>query len=58
VFILLVLFLDDFPGGRLPTLDLNIWVGEDNVTRYIYHPREGRQNPSRKELKQVNHPPG
>ena len=27
---------DDFPGGRLPTLDLNIWVGEDNVTRYIF----------------------
>ena len=22
--------------GRLPTLDLNIWVGEDNVTRYIF----------------------
>ena len=27
---------DDFPGGRLPTLDLNIWVGEDNITRYIF----------------------
>jgi hypothetical protein len=27
---------DDFPDGRLPTLDLNIWVGEDNVTRYIF----------------------
>ena len=36
---LLVLTMESgngFPGGRLPTLDLNIWVGEDNVTRYIF----------------------
>jgi hypothetical protein len=27
---------DDFPGGRFPTLDLNIWVGKDNVTWCIF----------------------
>ena len=28
---------DDFRNGRLPTLDLNIWVGENNATLYIFY---------------------
>ena len=27
---------DDFPDGRLPTLDLNIWIGQDNKVLYIF----------------------
>ena len=28
--------VDDF-GGKLPTLDLNIWVDENNVVMYIFY---------------------
>ena len=27
---------DEF-NGRLPTLDINIWIREDNVTMYIFY---------------------
>ena len=27
---------DDFPDNRLPTLDLNIWVGMDNHIYYVF----------------------
>ena len=27
---------DDFPDNRLPTLELNIWVGMDNMIYYVF----------------------
>ena len=27
---------DDFQDGRLPTLDLNIWIGQNNKVLYIF----------------------
>ena len=36
-FLVLTMETADEFGGRLPTLDLNIWVREDNVTIYIFY---------------------